>query len=339
MRNEDARHVSVTAQVYRLQVMKHIIFISSLILISFRLFPQITDSQATDDFGYYKEINDRELRLVEFKDNDEALRIKLIQLDIINKSRKKFKAGSVRLDILASRVANKMCKEAAENNFVSHWNLAGEKPYHRYAFAGGYDHVSENAFGEWVNYTYDKSFNHIAELMKYSHGTFMKERAPADGHKKNIIDKTHNWVGIGFFINDNQFRYYEEFVDRYFEFENIPTQLKVNEQGSITIKTDGRWYLYYLIIYREKLPSPMKVSQLDRTGSYKDFSNEEYMNMPSWALAIYRNGSTYEIPLKFTKEGLYYIHIYFDKKEITQPSNLNTKGRPEGCGIVIKAGK
>ena len=57
--------------------------------------------------------------------------------------------AAVKLDILASRVANKMCREAAENNFIGHWNLAGEKPYHRYAFAGGYDHVSENAFGEW----------------------------------------------------------------------------------------------------------------------------------------------------------------------------------------------
>jgi hypothetical protein len=319
--------------------MKHLIFISSLILISFRLLSQNTDSPVTDDFGYYKEMNDKELRLIEFKDNDEALRIKLIQLDIINKSRKKFKAGPVRLDILASRVANKMSKEAAENNFVSHWNLAGEKPYHRYAFAGGNDHVSENAFGEWASYTYDKSFSHIAEMMKNGHGTFMKERAPADGHKKNIIDKTHNWVGIGFFIIDNQFRYYEEFIDRYFEFENTPTQLKINEQGSITVKTDGNNFLYYLIIYREKIPSGMKVSQLDRKGSYQDFSNEEYMKMPAWDLALYRNVSTYEIPLKFTKEGLYYIHIFFDKKEITRPSNLNTKGKPEGCGIVIKANK
>ena len=63
------------------------------------------------------------------------------------------------------------------------------------------------------------------------------------------------------------------------------------------------------------------------------------MKMAAWELSRYRDGSTYKIPLKFTREGLYYIHIYLDKKEITNPSALNTKGKPEGCGIVIKVEK
>ena len=45
------------------------------------------------------------------------------------------------LDILASRVANMQSREAAANRFSGHWNMRGEKPYHRYAFAGGVDHV------------------------------------------------------------------------------------------------------------------------------------------------------------------------------------------------------
>jgi len=32
----------------------------------------------------------------------------------------------VKLDILASRVANQMARKSAENNFTGHWNLAGE---------------------------------------------------------------------------------------------------------------------------------------------------------------------------------------------------------------------
>jgi hypothetical protein len=294
--------------------------------------PEINKS----DLDYYIMLNNGESRLIEFKDDEEALKIKLEQLLIINKSRKKFKGPEVKLDILASRVANKMSREAAENNFVGHWNLKGEKPYHRYAFAGGYDHVSENAFGEWTNGKYIKSPVTVTAMMKKGHNSFMSERAPADGHKKNIIDKSHNYVGIGFFLMENQFRYYEEFVDRYFNFEDIPAQLNVNEKGSITIKTNGKNFPYFLVIYRENFPVPLKLEQLGKKGSYEDYSNEEYMNIPAWDIYRYKSGDKYIIPLKFNREGLFYIQIFADRNEITSPRKLDTKGKTIGSGIVIK---
>ena len=318
--------------------MKHKLIILSLV-IPVSLFSQIEVNPAISDIDFYRELNSKELRFAEYKDNDETLMIKLAQLDVINKSRKKNKVSPVRLDILASRVANKMCREAAENGYVSHWNMAGEKPYHRYAFAGGYDHVSENAFGEWTSGSYNISDPEISKMMESGHKSFMSEKAPNDGHKKNIIDKTHNFVGIGFFATENQFRYYEEFIDRYFEFENIPSELKINEAGSITVKTGGLYFIYYLIIYREKFLLPIKVAQLKKTGSYQDYTNEEYLKLPAWELAKYRNGDTYKIPLIFKRDGLYYIHIYLDKKEIKNPSALNTKGKTEGSGIVIRVEK
>jgi uncharacterized protein YkwD len=322
------------------RIFKHIINIFLLLfLIPASLFSQNRGITEQNDLDRYKELNNRELRLTEYKDNDESLSLKLKQLDIINKSRRKFKGNPVKLDILASRVANKMCREAAENNFVSHWNLAGEKPYHRYAFAGGYDHVAENASGEWTTGKFDISSAEILKKMESAHKSFMAERAPNDGHKKTVIDKTHNFVGIGFFGTDNQFRYYEEFIDRYLEFENIPPVLKVNESGSLTIKTGGSNFLYYLIAFREKYPVPLKPEQLKKTGSYQDFSSEEYMKLTAWELASFRDGNVYIIPLKFAKEGLYYIHIYLDKKEIKKPSSLTTKGKIQGSGIVIKVEK
>jgi uncharacterized protein YkwD len=290
----------------------------------------------TESLEYYIRMNEEEKRLSEFKDDEEALKLKLIQLDIINKSRKKFKAPPVKLDILASRVANKMSREAAENEFVGHWNMAGEKPYHRYAFAGGYDHVSENAFGEWSTGNYVVSSEKISELMKSGHGSFMSERAPNDGHKKTVIAKEHNYVGIGYYLAGKQFRYYEEFIDRYFEFENIPAVVKVNEECSITLKTNGNSFLYFLVIYYDRFPQQMSVAQLKKKGSYSDFGEEEYQNITAWDLSHYRNGTLYKIPLKFSKEGLYYIQIYSDKKELKKPASLTTKGKTPYSGIVIK---
>ena len=310
-----------------------------LVFVPSILFSQVKSALVTDDLDNYRELNNKEMRLMEYKDDDKSLMMKLTQLGLINKSRKRYRAIPVKLDILASRVANKMCREAAENGYVSHWNLAGEKPYHRYAFAGGYDHVSENAYGEWTSGRLSNSKSEISKMMEAGHGSFMSERAPNDGHKKNIIDKAHNFVGIGFFATESQFRYYEEFIDRYFEFENIPSTLRVNESGRITVTTNSTNFLYFLIAYREKLPVPLKVAQLKKTGSYQDFTSEEYMKLTGWELARYREGNTYNIPLKFTREGLYYIHIYLDKKEVKNPAMISTKGKLEGSGIVIKVDK
>ena len=316
--------------------MKPILTIIFPFLLCFSLFSQSKTGSALNDLNLYAEINNRELRLIEYKDNDESLRIKLNQLDIINKSRRKYRLPPVKFDILASRVANKNCREAAENNYISHWNLLGEKPYHRYAFAGGYDHVAENVYGEWTTGEFELSPSETAKKLESGHDSFMAEKAPNDGHKKNIINKNHNYVGIGFFSSEKQFRYNEEFIDRYLEFEDIPAKLKINETANLTIRTDGSSYLFFLVAFREKFPAPMTPSQLKKTGSYDDFSKEEYLKMTGWELAKRRNNNIYHIPVKFSKEGLYYIHIYIDKKEITKPVSFDTKGKTEGSGIVIR---
>ncbi len=302
------------------------------------LFPvtQNINAQQASDFEYYKMLNDNEKRLYEYRDDDNNLRLKLIQLDIINKSRKRHNAPPVKLDILASRVANMMSREAAENGYISHWNMKGEKPYHRYAFAGGYDHVSENAYGEWTSGRYDKTNELILELMKNGHESFMSEKAPSDGHKRNIIDKFHNYVGIGFYISENQFRYYEEFINRYLDFQNIPSVLPVNEKFILQADTHGESFLYFLLCYREKFPVALKQGQKPRQGSYDDFSDEITFRIPAWELSKYREGTIYKIPLSFSKEGLYYIQVFTDKNEITNPRQISTKGCPPVSGIVIK---
>jgi uncharacterized protein YkwD len=300
------------------------------------IFPNKADNSKDEGIEFYTDLNDREHRLEQYKDSRADLELKVAQLEIINRNRKKFNAQPVKLDILASRVANRMSREAAENEYTGHWNLAGEKPYHRYAFAGGFDHVNENAYGEWSSRDYNTGPEVISGLMKSGHESFMKERAPNDGHKKNIIDKAHNFVGLGFCLKGGQFRYYEEFIDRYFEFENVPVELKPDEKGSINLKTDSRNFLYFMVVYYEKFPSPMTPKEISRRGSYNDFTSEEYLKVPAWDLARYRNGNNYKIPVKFSKEGLYYIHLFIDKKEITKPGSLSTRDRTPYSGIVIR---
>lgn len=298
------------------------------------LFPRKTN--VIEDLDYYMRLNETEKRLWEYKDDKEALALKLEQLELINTSRRKFNSPGLKLDILASRVANKISREAAVNNFAGHWNLAGEKPYHRYAFAGGHDHVTENAYAEWSSAALDNSSMAISNLMKNAHVAFMSEKAPADGHKRTVIDKTHNYVGIGYYISGTQFRYYEEYIDRYFEFQNIPTSLDINEKGIIRLKTDGRMFLYFMTVYYEEYPQPMSKAEIARKNSYQDYTSQVYLTKPAWELSRYRNGNYYDIPVTFGKKGLYYIHLFTDKKEMTKPVSINTKGNTPYSGIVIR---
>jgi uncharacterized protein YkwD len=315
--------------------MQKSLIILLLWIVALQLFSQGPGSSKEGTYEWYRSLNERETRLSDYRDSDEALSLKLVQLAVINESRRRSGAEPVMLDILASRVANKMAREAAENGYVSHWNLAGEKPYHRYAFAGGVDHVSENAYGEWTSGDFEINNKLIGEMMKTGHSRFMKERAPNDGHKKNIIDKAHSYVGIGYFITSGYFSYYEEFINRELEFSAIPASLSINQPGTITVNTKGRAFLYYMMIYRENFPEPRKIAQLRNTGSYNDFTNELYLQLPAWDLTKYKKDFVYTIPVRFSKPGLYYILIYTDKKEHNGQSAISTKGKPPVSGIVI----
>jgi uncharacterized protein YkwD len=316
--------------------MKREFFTLVVIAVSSALYSQRTQSSQMDNFRIYKELNDRETRLPEYKDSDAALRAKLLQVDLINSSRKRYNAGTVKLDILASRVSNKMCREAAENGYLSHWNMAGEKPYHRYAFAGGLDHVSENAYMSGTSGVYENTVESAAELMAAGHKSFMSERAPYDGHLKNVIEKDHNFVGLGYAIAGGEFRYYEEYVNRYLEFENIPAELRIGETGTITIKTDGNVFPVYILAYRDLPLRKMSVDQLNQKGAYGDFTDELSLQIPAWDLSKYKDGNSYKIPVSFTKQGLYYVNIYIDNKPYTGSMSLTTEGKTVASGIVIR---
>ena len=302
------------------------------------LFPCLPGQEkvSNEEFNFYKKLNDQESRLSDYKDSDNDLMLKLIQLQVINDSRKKHRASPVKLDILASRVANMACLEAAEGDYVSHWNRRGETPYHRYAFAGGYDHISENVAGESFTGSYEQSDRTRLELMKKYHEMFMAERAPNDGHKLNIIEKSHNYVGIGLFLGENVFRYNEEFIDRYYEFIDVPDQVKAGKEFIITLQTKEGYYLCYIVAYWEKELRSMTNSYLRQTGGYPDYTDKTALEIGPRAVSKFREANRYIIKMNFPRPGLYYIQIYQDDKDHSQSSSFSSKGKIQASGIVIR---
>ena len=92
-----------------------------------------------------------------------------------------------------------------------------------------------------------------------------------------------------------------------------------------------------MVVYRDKALKPMTAQEIKRRGSYADFSDEEYKRYTAWELSAFKKGNSYSVPLNFSKEGIYYIQIFLDSREITKPAALNTKGKTPASGIVITA--
>lgn len=295
---------------------------------------QSSGSKMTID-DYYL-LNETETRLFEYKDSDEDLRMKIEQLAVINRSRKRHRAKPLILDLHASRVANKMCKEAALNNYVGHWNLAGEKPYHRYAFSGGVDHVTENASGQMTTGRFSMTKESIAERMEEDHSSFMSEKKPDDGHKQTVIDPKHNYVGIGFYTTENQHRYYELYIDRYYEFGAIPESLKAGEIFKLRCRPQKGKYFTLLLAYYEEEPGPLSPRMISSRSYYNDYTDEIALQIAPWEIGDYRNGDWYNIDLEFDKRGLYYIQIYSDDKPYKEGSKYTSEGKLQASGIVIR---
>jgi hypothetical protein len=310
--------------------MKKLFVVVSLFLLVGNTFA-VVDST----FIRYKLLNDADSSLMEFKDNDYVLKLKLTHLNYLNAERKKNKVGALKLDILASRVANKMAKEAGKNHFVGHVSLDGLKPYQRYAFAGGKDHVSENASGYWTSSDGKTDSATTQKWMKLQHDGFMKEVAPNDAHKKNCLDKFHTHVGIGFYMTAKDFFYYEEYIDRAFTFESVPDTVKAKQEFTIKVKTQPQQFISALLAYYDAVPYPIDVEDAKEERTYDDFTPTVSQEILPWDMSKLRKGEEYEIKLTFKKPGIYYIHLYRDFKEETVKGEFTTKGKMQASGILI----
>jgi len=309
-----------------------IIFTTSLVFLAFVSSAFDYPVEVTEQmFLEYKTLNDSDSNLVEFKDTDEMLRAKLEQLIEINKSRSKARVQPLKLDIRASRVANMICKEACENNYMGHWNLAGDKPYQRYARAGGVDHLVENAYAEWMldmDYK-DTSIPTIQTKMKVAHDSFMSERSPNDGHKQTVINGWHNNIGIGVYMTARQFTYYEEYVDKYLEIQQ--TVSSDGKRGIVKFKIldPEQFKLDQISCTYDRPVKPMSANKINKTESYNDFGDdhqyffeEDLKQVDGWYTSEY----------DLSKSGSFYVQIILDPKDKSQ---LKKHGYIYASGVVF----
>ncbi|MFT3740245.1 MAG: CAP domain-containing protein [Breznakibacter sp.] len=287
-------------------------------------------------FSDYQKLNDSETRLEAYKDDDRMLRLKLIQLEVINQSRKKYKAQPVKLDILASRAANKIAQEGAQERFMGHFNLKGENPWYRYAIAGGTDHVTENAAGISSGAEIPSADNDILGFMNELHQAFMAEKAPNDGHKQTCIHPHHNYVGIGAAWYKNEFRYYEEYLGKYLEVKGFNRTIKAGSKWDLSIKPISKsHHLWAVLVYHQPFPKPMSAKTVSGIPSYDDFGKTLVHNLGPWEIPAGGSNGFSDLTFTFKQKGLYYVQVYLSDKPYTK-GKASTEGKISASGVVVE---
>jgi hypothetical protein len=244
-------------------------------------------------------------------------------LELINKDRAQYQLTPVALDEIASRAAQGHAEEMARNVYLSHVNLAGEKPDVRYTKAGGVDSVGENTY-IWTGWSTpqppvslplqapEQTFSKTdLEAIEYS---YISEKPPLDGHRRQILDPHHTHVGIGLGrATDGKaicLTNTQEFVDRYFELDPISQTASGGEKVVLSGKAPQSKPLYAVAVGREDLPAPITREQTSQLGGYSR-PDAEVWRFAGHDFKTQKDGrfqAAFEIPKN--RPGVYYIMIW-----------------------------
>lgn len=276
----------------------------------------------------------------------DLIKIKQQIVKAINENRLSSGLNPLELDELASQVGEQHCQEMLSENYFSHWNIAGLKPYMRYSQASGIDAISENlSFSEGGVYL--NSVERLRGVLVEMHTHMFNEEPPNDGHRKNILDPHHTHVGIGIVFNENQVKLAEEFISHYVEIRPLPHKVKPGEQIEIKGKVlnPKEYEIARISIFSEPLPTMLTREELNHRGSYSLPEKEDTVLRPILSgNAIYKddsNGSKlskgeieyekfsgkFSARYSFPKnsKGVYTVVIWVKKQESKQESKQKNK--------------
>lgn len=155
----------------------------------------------------------------------------------------------------ASRVADAFCRQQVREATNGHYLMDGVPPYARTGFLGVFGAQSENSMS-WV--TSAKSFHETSErLAILGHEGMMSEKAPADGHRRTILDPEATHVGVGYAVEEGRFQMAQEFLTRTLE----RLGLSLRDPSRLVLRLEGKlaanWRLDFVTIAHEPAPAPL----------------------------------------------------------------------------------
>ena len=245
--------------------------------------------------------------------DDPYSEVRRAAVEQINRDRLGAGLPAVELDLLSSEVGDRHCQEMAAYRYLSHWNLRGLLPYHRYHLAGGRDHVQENSSRLTViSSEPDPISTEPEEILPHllrAHERMVAERPPVDGHRKNILDPGHTHVGIGLAVVGGEFVMTQQFVNRYVRLQELPDILpkkRIEVRGEVLQKDFGP---YYCVLFHEEESQRRTVEELNQTYAYSDTIGEMTSKVSSWEMQLDRSRGRFRFAVPVPNSGPGYYHL------------------------------
>ncbi|HEY9775359.1 MAG TPA: CAP domain-containing protein [Planktothrix sp.] len=227
-------------------------------------------------------------------------------MDMVNEERRSMGLRPVSTDAVAARAGQRHADEMAERVYMAHWDLLGKKPWERYNQVGGTASVAENVAyvgTQMPDQPTPQALPLVSppmfprkDLAAMEEAMFT-ERAPNDGHRKNILDPHHTGLGIGLAVSAqggwSRVTLDEEFTDNYGRFPPITSSLQKGLEVSGSL--DPHVSIDNVLLEYEPTPHAMLPAQLNKTHSY---------DWPTTTLSqAWTPGFHTDAPLKVIKAG------------------------------------
>ena len=264
------------------------------------------------------------IRLTCLSDDVDVVPLQHHLLSMINEERTEAGLSSLKLDTLACAVAQKHAIEMAENGFLSHWDLDGLKPYHRYSFAGGTDANAENDAS--ADYSKGIESDEMPFAVVRMHITMHDEVPPNDGHRQTMLTPQHTHVGFGMAWRGLHIRLCEVYVSRYVSIDPYPPvgrrQSRFVLSGGVL---DPRHSIEAVEVYFEPPPQPPARTwletprryglPLDRTTFYKKLpAYKKYDDGSTGSVETLGRGR-FSVPIELSHKqpGIYTLVVWISR--------------------------
>ncbi len=232
-----------------------------------------------------------------------------LMLRLVNDDRRANGISEVGLDGTATTAGVQHAQEMARFSYLSHRNLEGYGPEHRYSMAGGSNSVMENVY-YFENTHGPKSVQEWEEWIREAQQSLME----SPGHRANILAPEHTHVGIGIAYDEANGRLAiaQEFVDQYVSLTSPAAGARaVSLGGSVAVAGNLNVGVSnpLLVLVYEPFPPSMSVAELNETSTY--IPAESYDVVP---LDVDSDGrfDTFASLNHNDQPGLYHIKVQVD---------------------------
>ncbi len=169
-------------------------------------------------------------------------------LGLVNRDRAEADLPPVERDEVAERAGQRHVDDMVKHGFTAHWGTDGSVPEQRYTESGGVHFAQENAacFFDGTVRELDPNPTFSPDQLEQIESAFVHETPPNDGHRKNILKKWHNKLGVGLGkpVGIEQPCMAQEFVDEYGEYDGLPQRATLGQKISVAgeiARAGGVW--------------------------------------------------------------------------------------------------